>query len=378
MHALADNWKMRPGATALRVGSALLALTVLIGLLSPGAFFAGYLSAVVLWIGVPLGAGAFLLLHHLVGGRWGWPLRPLLIDMVRTAPLIALLFLPVLVGLSWLYPWARSGALPEMVAAKVSYLNEPFFVVRTLGYLLLWCIGALAIARASRVGGTDRESAANFAPRLGAIGLILYVLTMSFAGIDWVGSLEPVWFSSIFGLYVVIGQPVAALSVVIILQRFYANPAEVEQDQPGALHDAGNLLLAAIVLHAYFALSQFLIIWNGNLPHEIGWFAPRIRGWWGLVALGLVLFHFFIPFAALLSRQVKRTEQALVRVAEVLLFACLVDTVWMVLPSYGGSALLALFLAVTATAGVGGIWYWLFDRFHGAPAGRPVAEELGP
>lgn len=339
----------------------MLILTALIGVLTPGAFFFAYLTAAVLWLGLPLGCGAILMLHHLVGGRWGLMLRPILARVTITLPLLAVLFCPLLLGLHRLYPWASAETRVNMAAPKLLYLNVPFFLLRTLGYFVLWCLGAWLLWRLSRRDEADAGKPVRYAPRLGALGLILYVLTVSFAGIDWVGSLEPVWHSSIFGLYILIGQSVLALALIVVVKGAFAGGHEPEAQRSADLrNDVGNLLLAFVVLHAYFAFSQFLIIWNGNLPVEIGWYVTRTRGGWLTVVLGIVFLHFALPFVILLSRNAKRSAKALIAVAGLLLVARWIDYVWMVLPSYNGSIIVVLFLTMTATLGLGGVWYWCF------------------
>ena len=338
-------WMERRGRWTLRAGLGALGLGAMCALFAPQAALHSYLSAFVLWAGIPLGCGAILMMHHLVGGRWGSGIRPPMEAAAMTTPLLAVLFVPVAMGISYLYPWA-SAAGGDVLTQKRAYLNVPFFLLRGSAFLLLWSAGAWFLTRRP-------------ISRLAAPGLVLYVLTVSFAAIDWIGSLEPHWYSSIFGLYVLIGQVLSALAVLIVLAAIHAGN---EPSAADIFHDLGTLLLALVSLHAYFAYSQFFIIWNGNLPHEIGWYAPRIHGPWGFIALVLIAVHFALPFALLLSRSVKRRASSLLCVALVILIARGVEAMWIVLPSYDGPAIGAVALSMLAILGMGGIWMGIFAR----------------
>ncbi|MCC6661242.1 MAG: hypothetical protein IT437_10190 [Phycisphaerales bacterium] len=328
--------------------------------LAPHVFLRGYLAAFVFWCGVPLGSGAILMLYYLVGGRWGQALRPLLECGAATIPILAILFIPVILGLWSLYPWADAArvAQSEALRHKAVYLNPAFFIVRAAAFFLIWCIGAWALVPRSR-----RAASGGPAPAaLSAAGLIVYGLTVSLAAVDWIASLEPVWYSSVFGMYVMIGQALTALALAILgivwLAPRHADPAAVV----GVLHDLGNLLLTFVILHAYLAYVQFLIIWNGNLPHQDSWYLPRSHGVWGAVSLLLILIHFALPFCALLFRRVKRNPRPMAAVAILILAAQAVEAVWMVVPSSAGPALAAVAPAVALIAGIGGLWLVLAAR----------------
>jgi hypothetical protein len=360
---------VRPGSlgglarTALIAGLAGLAVSALLGVARPGAFFFGYLCAFVLWFGVPLGCAAILMTHHLVNGRWGWSVRGPAEAALRTLPLVALLFVPVLFGLSRLYAWARPAAVaasPELTA-KAGYLNEPFFLARAALFFLLWIVGGLLLLRGSRA---HRRAGGGWAPlrlaRLAGAGLVVWGLTVTFAGIDWVGSLAATWYSTIFGLYILVGQALTALALVVVLITTLPRPDGTEPVPATVLHDLGNLMLMLVILHAYMGYSQFFIIWNGNKPEEIQWYLPRLHGLWGGVAVVLLVIHFFLPFFALLSRRVKRNAHLLRRVAVIVLAARVADAAWMVLPAFGGSRLHVAAAAMAAMVGVGGLWLAVF------------------
>jgi hypothetical protein len=360
-----ERWRPR-----LRLwGVAALAGSVVLAAIWPQAFFRGYLAAFVYWLQFPLGAAALVMIHALIGGRWFGPVRAALIAMAPMAVLAVVFFLPVAGGVVQLYDWAgRSAEAQAIVGSRGAYLNLPFFFGRSGIYLLLWAGGAWLLARRGRGG-----SAHSVGGGLAAAGLLAYVLTASFAAIDWVGSLEARWYSSIFGLYLIIGQVVAALAIAICL-AVWKNPQQPKE----LLHDLGTLLLAFVALHAYFAYSQFFIIWNGNLPHEISWYVPRMHGVWGVAAAALMLLHFGLPFALLLFRANKRRARTLAGIACWLLLMRWIEALWMVIPSRPGGQVVAVIAACVAFVGMGCAWAlvfaWQWRRRPGEVEIAPAAE----
>jgi hypothetical protein len=337
----------RLGAAGALAGGAALLACILGWLLAPGSFYFGYLAGWLLWLGVPLGCGAILMTWRLTGGGWGVILRPSLEAAVLTVPVLALLFIPIALGTRSLFPWASPttvSASPDL-QLKAGYLNLPFFLVRAAFLMVLWWLGGWLLTRQRLLSG---------------LGLVAYGLTVSFAAIDWIASLEPRWYTSILGLYLLVSQCLSALALLIVLVAWLNRgvPASLAI-APRTLGDLGNLLLMLIVLRAYLAFSQFFIVWNGNLPGEIVWYVPRVRGGWGWLAIVLMIIQFALPFGALLSRVVKRRGRALLAVAAVILAGQALDYAWMVLPS-APSAALACLWAVAATAGIGGLWLALF------------------
>lgn len=271
-----------------------------------------WLVAWLFWFSIALGSLALAMTHHLSRGAWGLMARRIWEAAFRTLPLVALLFLPLLLDLPALYIWAR----PEVVAGdeilqhKAAYLNVPFFVVRTVLYFAIWILLARLLARMSiRQDRAEGQEARLFdrMQRVSAGGVLIYVLTLSFAAIDWIMSLDPHWFSSIWGVYLLAGQGVAALAFLILVGNYLTKRDPLHGVlRPEHFHDYGKLLFAFTMLWGYFAVSQYLIIWSGNLPEEITWFMERREGPWLAVSVLLVLAHFFIPFLLLLSRGLKR------------------------------------------------------------------------
>ena len=363
-------------------------------LIAPGSFYHAYLVGYVFWVGISLGCIGLTLLHHLVGGGWGLPIRrPMESAGVTLLPL-AILFLPIALGLPHLYEWAR----PEEVAhdallqSKSSYLNPGFFLGRTGAYFAVWLVLALLIDRLS--AAQDRRD--DFGPSrwLGSLagpGLILLFLTGTFAAIDWMMTLEPHWVSSIYGAMVVVGQGLATLSMMVLIVVSMSDRRPMDRAVThGRLHDLGNLMLAFTMLWAYMSFSQFLIIWSGNLPEEIPWYLRRARGAWQWVALVLIVFHFFLPFFVLLFRENKRYGRLLRRVAAWILAMHWLDLVWLIVPAsievghesrhspqipWGG-----VLVSLAALVGVGGVWIsaflWRLKAWPMIPLNDPNLNEV--
>jgi hypothetical protein len=366
---------------ALLVGAIALAVAVLVGLLRPAAFFYGYLCGFVLWSGVPLGAAALLMMHHLVSGRWGWSIRGLLEAAAITLPLLLPLFVPLAVGAPELYGWVHpSVATVEQASPfRHTYLTLPFFLARAAAFLVLWGAGGWLLVRWSRRQPVGARDVTWGLARLSAVGLVVYFLTESFAGVDWIGSLAVNWYSSVLGLYLIVGQALTALATVILLALVLQRRFGVENAlAPAMLNDLGNLLLAFVVLHAYLAYAQFFIIWNGNLPRANTWYAPRMGGFWGWASWLLILVHFGLPFFALLFRRVKRDQRTLLALVLVILSARAFEALWLVLPAAPQPQWLGVMLALCAMVGIGGIWLAVFAwRYGSAPARSASAAAPG-
>jgi hypothetical protein len=349
------------------VGAIVLAVCAAYGFFRPGPFFRSYLIAYRFWLGLPLGCAALLMLQHLTGGLWGAILRPFLEAAGRTLPLLALLFLPLLLGLGILYPWTHEEQFandPEMKDKIRMYLNVPFFLVRAVIYFAAWITISFFFDRWSREQALHPTP---IQPRrfrlISAPGLAIYGLTITFASIDWFMSLEPQWFSSIYSVIVAIGYLLTAFAFVVLVTAVLSSrPPLTGVVQATTLNDLGNLLLAFNMLWAYVAFSQFLLIWSGNLPEEISWYLPRIEGGWRLLGVSLIVFQFFVPFALLLSKDVKQNPRALAGVAILVLVMRYVDAVWSLAPAPAlrNSEWWDEWLLVAVPAGMGSLWLGTF------------------
>ncbi|MCX6549549.1 MAG: hypothetical protein NTY02_00835 [Acidobacteria bacterium] len=332
--------------------------------LNPGQFFHSYLLAFLLWLAAALGGLALSMLHHLSGGGWGVVLRRIFEASARTLPWMALFFVPIAFGVKDLYPWTDTAmvAADHVLKEKAAYLNVPFFLVRAAIYFVIWCGLAYFLSRwSAEQDATGNPAFAVRMQRLSAGGLVIYVLTMTFASIDWGMSLEPHWFSTMYGFLFVIGQALMGLSVAIIMaRRLSAEPPMSGVYTTRHFHDFGKLLFAFTMVWAYLTFSQFLIIWSANLPEEIPWYQHRMDHGWEYIGLMLVALHFAVPFVVLLSSRMKRNATVLARMAMWLIVMRFLDLFYLIGPEAYPKGLGFHWLDVAAVVGLGGIWIGLF------------------
>jgi hypothetical protein len=355
--------------------------------------FRSYLVGFVFCTGLSVGSLAWLALGHMTGGAWALTSRRLFEAATRTLPLCALMFLPVIVSLfvhepaahgqaHSLYEWSDPAVVAGDAALmhKSVYLNIPFFVIRTVIYFAVWFFLSMLLNRWS----AEQDSTAD--PRIrrrmqdvsGPV-ILLFGLTVTFAAVDWGMSLEPHWFSTIYGLIIMAGWGLSALAFMIMVASFLSRHEPMAEAYNSVhFHDWGKLLLALVMLYAYFAFSQFLIIWAGNLPEEIPFYLRRLHGGWQVAGLMVVLFHFALPFVLLLSRPRKQRAVSLRRVAALMLFMRVFDLVFYFAPSvhqggeaeFGARDILTSFVPMFAlTIGLSGIWLWYY---FGQLASRPL------
>jgi hypothetical protein len=348
---------------SLIVGAVGLAACGVGAFLSPDYALRSWLVGWMLCLGVALGCTALAMLNHLTGGDWGLVVRRVFEAASRTLPLLLVLFIPIALGVRRLYEWARPEAAHDaLLQAKAPYLNVPFFLVRVVIYFLIWYGFSFFINRLS--ARQDREADPTLPRRMSvfaAPGLIAYCLTITFASVDWLMSLQPHWYSTIYGLYLLASQGLSAFAFIIIFALYLSRRAPMDRVlQPRHFHDWGKLMFAFTMLWAYFSFSQFLITWAGNLPEEIAFFLPRMRGGWGFVFLFIALFHFLIPYLLLLSRDLKRDARRLVWIAVWILFMRLVELFWQVEPAFHDKNPGFYWLYIAAPIGIGGVWFWFF------------------
>ncbi len=333
-------------------------------------FFLSYLLAYMYWLNIGLGCLGLVMLNHLASGRWGFVLRRINEAGMRTLPLLAILFIPILLGMSSLYPWVGDSA---QLSAKdtlhfnhsQAYLNTPFFIVRAVIYFILWIWMAYLLSRWSRSqdGIADGASLTRKMFRLSGPGLVIYVFSMLYASVDWVMSLEPEWWSTIYGLIFVTGQVLGSLAFgAIILRGLAGEPGFGDVVEAKHFHDVGNMILAFVILWAYMSFSQLLIIWSGNLPDEIPFYLSRLGYGWRMIALVLLIFHFIVPFVVLLIRKAKRVMQYLAWLSVFLLVMRYVDLYWVIEPSVFRTGLHFSWLDIVLPVGMGGVWLWMFVR----------------
>ena len=348
-------------------------------------FFQSYLIAFMFVLGLSLGSLGLLMLQHLTGGHWGIMTRRPLESATRVLPVVAVFFLPIAIfGMKHLYgewlnaPPKGEGSLSDL---QKSYLTSNGFLIRAVIYFVVW-LGLVFIFNLwSKEQDINREDRAlrRRMKMLAGPGIILYVFVMTFAAIDWVMSLSPHWASTIYGFLFVIGQLISSMSLMIAVLVLLSRTAPMEGlIQSRHLHDLGKLLLAFVMLWAYFGFSQLLIIWSGNLPEEISFYRTRLYGGWGVVAVIVLIFHFFVPFFFLLPRDVKRSAKLLPKIAMWLIFMRLVDLFWLTRPEFTSSAVPGL-MDIAAILALAGIWFAVFAKNLKTqpllPLGDPKLEE---
>lgn len=360
------------------VGLGLLGLIGwVIGLLVSGhareMFFQTYLVAYVFWVSVALGCLGWLMIQYLGGATWGLIIRRILESGASTLLPLAVLFIPVIVGLRDIYHWTNPAGIADeevrtLVEKKTAWLNPSFFTGRAVLYFVILIVFATILRRLShRLDRDGDPTLIQSAQNWSGPGFLLYGLVCTFASIDWVMSLEPEWFSSMFGLLSIAGSGVSSMALIISVCVVLGKREPMSSVlQPKHFHDLGKLLMALVCVWAYFSFSQLLIIWSGNLPEEIPWYIERFRGPWRYLGLALILLHFVLPFFLLLSRDLKKNARRLVMVAWLVIVMRFVDLVWVIVPSFDldhqqVTKLSTYAVYVSATIGLGGVWLgWFF------------------
>jgi hypothetical protein len=363
------------GQRVLIVGVVFSLGAIALAFTRPEEFYRGYLLGYMDWLGVTLGSMAIVMIRHLTGGGWGTVIRRVLGAAMRTLPIMAILFIPIIIGVlqHQMYPWLKPlEAIPSPHVRehlekhgfiKDAYLNPKGFIVRAIIYIVIWNLLSFLLSMWSKQ--TDKLNAPDNTQKFKAVagpGLILYAFTISFAAIDWVMSLDPSWISTIFGLIILAGELLSAICFAIVVERILVDYKPMsEMLRPDFVHDHGKWTLTFIMLWAYFSFSQWLIIWAGNLPNEITFYLKRIQGGWGYVAVFLALFHFCVPFVILLSRPFKRDIRKLVWLAVWLLCMRFVDLFWIIEPNFSAHFTVTIADIVVPTA-IGCIWLFFFCR----------------
>jgi len=354
---------------SLVIGLAFSVMVVIGAFLRPDEFFRGYLLSYMDWLGITLGSMVILMIRHLTGGGWGTVIRRILGAAMRCIPLMTVLFIPILFGLPRLYVWARpldTVADPHLREhlkdITKSYLSVQGFIIRAAIYFAIWNLLSFILTKWSREQDSPPIRDNTRFRAVSGPGLILYAFTVSFAAIDWVMSLDPSWISTIYGLVILIGQLLAAICFAVVIEKILVKYKPMSDWlRPDFVHDHGKWMLAFIMVWAYFSFSQWLIIWAGNLPEEITWYMRRLNGGWGYVGLWLVLFHFAVPFALLLSRPFKRNINKLVWLAVWMLCMRYIDLYWDIEPNFSKTFTVSWADLVIPFA-MGGIWFWYFFR----------------
>jgi hypothetical protein len=357
-----------PGAARIERLSGLIGgLGILLCLLgffvNRAEFLQSYLFGFTYWSGFALGGLGVLLMNNTVGGKWGVTTRRLLEAQMRTLPVVLLLLVPVLIGLPYLYPWANDMIHHnQVVQHKAPYLNVPFFIMRVLIYFAIWLFWGFRVQKMT--DNQDETGDPTLVVRLrqfSAPGLLIFVLTASFAYIDWILSSDAEFFSTVYGAMILIGDALQTFAFTIVVLILCSR-----RDRFGGrihsklLHDLGNMMFAFTIFWAYLSASQLIIVWPANLPQEIGWYLLRTRGFWKVLAWLVGLTMFAVPFLALLSQTRKQNPRRLIRVAYWILVARIIDMFWIVEPTFRTKGFALYWTDFAAFFGVGGIWLYVF------------------
>jgi hypothetical protein len=349
-------------------------------LIHPVQFFQSYLIGYLFWLGIVLGCLAIVMLQHLTGGDWGLVIQRLLESATRTLPLMAVLFFPLILGMNKLYTWSRSAAGEEAGNHQDPWLSAPFFLLRAGLYFAIWIVMAHFLNRWSHE--QDRDADPQLKRRLQVLsgpGLIIYGLTATFAAVDWLMSLVPDWYSTIFGLLAIGSQVLSAMAFAVAVAALLAEREPMNQVfSTKHFHDLGKLLLAFVMIWAYLSFSQLLIVWAGNLPEEISFYLPRMQTSWRWIGVLLIVFQFALPFLLLLSRELKRHAKRLIAVAALVIAMRFIDLLWLVAPEFHRGGFKFHWLDLVAVIALGGIWLafylWQLRRWPLLPLNDPRLE----
>jgi len=361
------SWRRFP---VLGLGLAFMGLGASLALGLPGGeenhrqLWHSWLVGSLFVLSIALGALFFVLVHHATQAGWSVTVRRIAEDIMATLPFLALLFIPLLLARHDLFHWTHAEAVQKdpLLQHKAPYLNDTFFLIRTVAYFVIWFGLALWFGRLSRLQDEtgDRELTRRMR-RASPPGLLLFGLSITFFAFDWLMSLDPHWYSTIFGLYFFAGSVMAFFAVLALVsiagRRSGLLGAVVSEEHQ---HDIGKLLFGFVIFWAYMAFSQYMLIWYANLPEETGFFAQRLTGSWRTASIVLAMGHFVVPFFFLLPRAIKRSTGALAAVSAWLLVMHLLDLYWLVMPSLYPNGMAPSLLDATALIGCCGVFLAAF------------------
>jgi len=350
------------GMRALMVGIVGMALSAAGWALDADRFFHAYLAAITCWVAIALGALFFVMLHHLVSARWSVVVRRLSENVMMTLPYLAILFIPVLFGFGHLYHWSHSDAVAadELLQKKAGYLNIPFFVIRTAVYFAVWSLLARYLYRASiRQDAGYNQADVDKIKRVSAGGMIVYALTVTAAAFDWLMSLDPHWYSTIFGVNYFAAGLVTFISFLTLLALVFRRGGILRETiTVEHYHDLGKLIFAFTIFWTYTNFSQYFLIWYGNIPEETIWYADRWVGSWKAISMIILFGHFVVPFIVLMTRSAKRSFTVLGVVAAWMVLMHYVEMYWLVYPTFSEHGASFNWLEPVTFLGIGGIVVW--------------------
>lgn len=364
---------------ALIVGIIALAITAIGLFTDPNQFWYSYLFGFVYWTTLGLGAFVFILIHHLTDSTWSIVIRRIVESAMRVLPYLGILLIPLFIfGMHDIFHWAEPDAVAHdpLLQKKQGYLNIPFFVIRSVGYFVIWYLLIRLLTKHSLAQDKDGNPEHNvIMRRISAPGIVLFALTITLAGFDWLMSLDPHWYSTIFGVYTFSGSYVSALAmmivIVVLLQRSGVLTEKITVEH---YHDLGKLLFTFTVFWAYIAGSQYFFIWYANIPEETVWFLNRWKGSWKTVSLILIFGQFAIPFIVLIFRNSKRNLKVLTFMAVWVMVAHMIDLYWLIMPNLHPENAQLSWMDLTALVGIGGLSVALFWHFFTRNSAIPIQD----
>jgi hypothetical protein len=346
------------------LGLVALGLTAYGITLNKKQFYFSYLFAWLFWIGLTLGCFMVTMIHQLTGGRWGYPTRRFLEAGFMNLPFMLLLFVPIMLGLKFIYPWAEPAQVAQepILQHRHAYQNTWMFVLRATAFFAI----AIWMARRLRSLSLQQDLTSDAAPTrrartLSGPGVVLYSLLGTFIYVDWILSLEKKWYSTMFAVIMLIGQILVAYAFSVIMLTLFKNHDPIAKAVNRThYHHLGNLLLTLVLFWTYISFGQLLIIYSGDIPQEIDWYLHRMAGDWKWIIATLALFHFFVPFFLLLFRTVKFHVASLTTLAALLFVMHIIDAYWLVMPTLHQQGVAINWMDFTAPIGIGGLWLTFF------------------
>jgi len=330
------------------------------------AFAVSWLMGWTFWFNLSLGSLGWLLIFHLTSGRWGFVLQRPFEAAARLMPVMLLLFIPILLSMHSLYEWTHEEAIAHdaIIQHKMSYLNEKSFMIRLVIYFAIWTTLAYVISGLSRRSDANgNEEIVKRIRTIAAPGLVAFALSATFASFDWLMSLEPHWFSSIYGAIFMVASGLSTM----LFMAMVAHQLSKDKPMKGVItaqqfHDIGNWCFAFTILWTYMNFSQFLIIWSGNMYEETFWYLKRGQNGWVEFSAIMAVVLFAAPFLILLFRRFKRDSRILASIALVIFVARYLEVYWLVAPTFSirEHAASVHWMDLAALAGIGGLWLWLF------------------